>query len=116
MHDTLVHKAVSVEEAHRITKSDSNVVLLDVRTPQEYEGDSGHLANAVLIPVHELERRVDELSQYKDRTIIAYCRTGSRSGRAATLLIRRGFNAVNMEGGIVRWNELKLPVVKGRVR
>ena len=105
------YKLISVEETHNIMGSDSCVLLLDVRTTQEYEGDSGHLANSILIPVQELERRVDELSPYKDKTIIAYCRTGNRSSRAAAFLVRRGFSAMNMEGGIVRWNGLKLPVV-----
>ena len=111
MHDGAGYKLISVEEADKIMGSDSSVLLLDVRTTQEYEGDSGHLANSILIPVQELERRVDELSPYKDKTIIAYCRTGNRSGRAASFLVRRGFSAMNMEGGIVKWNELKLPVV-----
>jgi rhodanese-related sulfurtransferase len=102
-------KPISVEETQKILATDASVLLLDVRTPQEYK--SGHLANSLLIPVQELELRVHELGQYKERTIIAYCRTGNRSGRAAAILMNRGFSAMNMEGGIVRWNEMKFPVV-----
>jgi len=106
----LTYELISPEETHAV-EADSNVILLDVRTPGEFNGESGHLANTLLIPVQELEQRVDELSQYKDKTIIAYCRTGNRSGKAAAILTKKGFKAKNMEGGIVKWNELKLPVV-----
>lgn len=106
----LSYELISPEETHAV-EADSNVILLDVRTPGEFDGESGHLANSLLIPVQELEQRVDELTQYKDKTIIAYCRTGNRSGTAAAILTKRGFKAKNMEGGIVKWNELKLPVV-----
>ena len=107
----LSYELISPDETQKKVGTDPNVILLDVRTPGEFNGESGHLANSLLIPVQELERRVDELSQYKDKTIIAYCRTGNRSGTAAAILTRKGFKAMNMEGGIVKWNELKLPVV-----
>ncbi len=106
----LTYELISPEETHAV-EADSNVILLDVRTPGEFNGESGHLANTLLIPVQELEQRVDELSRYKGKTIIAYCRTGNRSGTAAAILTKNGFKAKNMEGGIVKWNELKLPVV-----
>lgn len=105
---------ITVDEAVKMIEADKEIVLLDVRTPKEFEGPSGHLANALLIPLQELERRVGELEEFKDRTIIAYCRTGNRSGTAATLLIRNGYRAVNMDGGIVQWNKQQLPVVIGK--
>ena len=108
----MTYELISPEETQKSVETNPSVVLLDVRTPEEFKGPSGHLANSLLIPVQELERRIGELSQYKDRTIIAYCRTGNRSGKAAAILVRSGFTAMNMEGGIVKWNELKLPVVR----
>ena len=105
------YELISPEETKTAVETDPNVIVLDVRTPGEFEGESGHLANSLLIPVQELEQRVDELAQYKDKTIIAYCRTGNRSGKAAAILTKKGFKAKNMDGGIVKWNELKLPVV-----
>ena len=107
----LKYELISPEETQKVIEADSNVVLLDVRTPAEFNSESGHLANTLLIPVQELEQRVDELAQYKDKTIIAYCRTGNRSGTAAAILSKKGFKAMNMTGGIVKWNELHLPVV-----
>jgi rhodanese-related sulfurtransferase len=105
------YRVVSVQEAHRRIGEDPAIVLLDVRTVAEYDGELGHLANALHIPVEELEERVDELSSYRDRDIIAYCRTGNRSGRAAEFLSRKGFSALNMAGGIIEWKKQHLPVV-----
>jgi len=91
---------------------DSTVVVLDVRTPEEYNGETGHLPGALLIPVQELEDRVGELTKYRDRTIVVYCRTGHRSTNATEILKKRGFNVMNMEGGITRWQAERLPTVQ----
>jgi rhodanese-related sulfurtransferase len=112
---TAQHKpqtTVTPAEAYRMIEEDTSIVLLDVRTPGEYASETGHLKGTLLIPVQDLAQRIDELDRYKGRTIIAYCRTGRRSAQAASLLNSRGFTTMNMEGGILKWNEEKLPVVK----
>jgi rhodanese-related sulfurtransferase len=86
------------------------VLLLDVRTREEFA--SGHIAGALLIPVQELERRMDELEDSRTKTIIAYCRTGNRSGRAAAMLSAKGFTVFNMKGGIVEWDAERLPLIE----
>lgn len=79
-------------------------LILDVRTPGEFTGRYGHIKNAKLIPVQELERRIGELDGYKDKTILVYCHSGARSGRAAGLMRSRGFgNIVDLAGGITAW-------------
>jgi len=110
------NERVSAQEAREIIRTDPAAVVLDVRTEREYRSETGYLANAILIPVQELEKRIDELGPFKDRTIIVYCRTGVRSAKAAKLLNDHGFKAFTMEGGIVKWNELNLPVAKGEAR
>ena len=105
---------ISTRDTFEMIQKDTTIVLLDVRTPAEFISVTGHLNAALLIPVQELERRVEELNTYKDKTIIAYCRTGSRSGAATAFLRKKGFTVLNMEGGIVKWNEEKLPVVQGK--
>jgi rhodanese-related sulfurtransferase len=100
---------INVQETHRRAASDSTVVLLDVRTPSEFS--SGHIENALLIPVQELEQRIGELEPYRGKTIIAYCRSGNRSGVAAGILGKHGYTAVNMEGGVLRWKKEGLPLV-----
>jgi rhodanese-related sulfurtransferase len=87
------------------------VIVLDVRTPAEFNSSTGHLAKAILIPVQELERRIDELQKYKQKSIIVYCRTGHRSTSGTEILLKHGYNARNMEGGITRWRAEQLPTV-----
>ena len=100
---------MNVQETQRRAVSDSTVVLLDVRTPSEFA--SGHIENALLIPVQELEQRIGELEPHRNKTIIAYCRSGNRSGVAAGILGNHGYTAVNMEGGILQWKKENLPLV-----
>jgi rhodanese-related sulfurtransferase len=98
-------------EAQDRIAADSTIVLLDVRTPSEFESSTGHLRGAVLIPVQELAERIEELDPYKDRPVIVYCRTQSRSAHAASFLTERGFSVTVMAGGITRWNSEERPVV-----
>ena len=92
-----------------ITKEGSNnVLLLDVRTAAEFEGKApdkfGRLANAVNIPVQELEKRMGELDKWKDKQIVVYCSHSHRSPRASYMLSQNGFNHVtNMLGGMSVW-------------
>ncbi|MES2155809.1 MAG: HesA/MoeB/ThiF family protein [bacterium] len=73
--------------------------LLDVREVDENEEMA--IAGGTLIPLGDLPRRLTELP--KDRAIVVYCAVGGRSGRAASLLRDRGFNAMNLRGGIRAW-------------
>jgi len=105
-----VYKTWSVQQAQTMLASDPAIVVLDVRTPQEFTSETGHLRNAKLIPVQELDSRLGELQQFKQRTVLVYCRSGSRSARASELLAKQGFTPVNMAGGIMEWNAANLPV------
>ncbi|MBT3180200.1 MAG: rhodanese-like domain-containing protein [Candidatus Marinimicrobia bacterium] len=81
--------------------SNSNYVFLDVRTQKEH--NAIRIPNTDLIPVHELASRLNEIEKYKDKTIILYCRSGNRSGKATTLLNNAGFDAINLLGGMNQW-------------
>jgi rhodanese-related sulfurtransferase len=87
-----------------------NLIILDVRTQSEY--DEGHLENAVLIPITELESRIDEILQYKDTEIIVYCKVGGRSAQASSILDSNNFTKVfNVLGGITAWESAGYPVI-----
>lgn len=82
-----------------------DVVLLDVRTKEEFEGKGdpnfGTLKNAINIPIQELEKRLSEISHLKDKEIIVYCSHSHRSPRASYILTTNGFkNVTNMSGGM----------------
>src|SRR5262245_34080046 len=89
-------------------EGNSNVLLLDVRTVAEYEGkagdDYGRLNGAVNIPIQELEKRMNELKDWKDKQVVVYCSHSHRSPRASYLLSQNGFkNVTNMLGGMSVW-------------
>lgn len=77
------------------------LVLLDVR--EVFEHKAQNLAGSILIPLGELQRRIDELEKYREKEIVVYCRSGSRSTTACKLLQAKGFKATNLSGGIIRW-------------
>jgi rhodanese-related sulfurtransferase len=108
---------VEPKQAEMLLESgDTNYVFLDVRTPKEYDSETGHLKGATLIPVQELEGRLGELAADSAKTIIAYCRSGHRSGIATDMLLKHGFKAQNMVGGMLRWNAENRPVVKTEIQ
>ncbi len=104
------HVITPAETASLLEAHDTSVVFLDVRTKGEFYGETGHLRGALLIPVQELEERMNELEPYRGKKIIAYCRSGNRSGRATKMLLEKGFTVVNMTGGMLRWAAEGLPV------
>jgi rhodanese-related sulfurtransferase len=86
-----------------------DAVFIDVRNDTEFA--TGHLANARHIPLEVLKDRVSELKKWRARPIIAYCRNGQRSNRAAAMLKAQGFeNVHNLAGGINAWESAGLPV------
>ena len=78
-----------------------DVLIIDVRTPEEFAG--GFIENAILIPVNEIETLAPALIPDKGRTLLVYCRSGSRSNAAAHTLVRMGFTSVYDFGGIMDW-------------
>jgi len=91
----------------RITPEDAlalmsgDVVILDVRTQEEFEG--GHIRNAVLLPYDEIRERAESVIPEKSRTILVYCRSGRRSEVASRTLIDMGYTDVYDFGGILDW-------------
>jgi rhodanese-related sulfurtransferase len=81
--------------------------LLDVREPHEFS--AGHIGGSVHIPMRELSARQDELPE--DRTIVAVCRSGSRSGMVTQALVQAGYDAHNLDGGVLAWRSDGLELV-----
>ena len=79
-----------------------DVVLIDVREDWEYA--DGHIPGATLIPLGEVPNRLSEIP--KDKTVVAVCRSGNRSGQATNFLRQQGFeNVHNMQGGMNAWSQ-----------
>ncbi len=90
---------VTAEEAKQLIDN-KEVVVLDVRTPEEFE--EGHIPNSILVPVQKLEFRLNELG--KEEHYLVVCRSGNRSTQAGEILINNKFtNIYNMTGGMNNW-------------
>lgn len=101
--------ATPSEATQMINREDA--VVLDIREDNEFH--SGHIVNAIHIPLGFLKDRQAELEKYKTRPIIAACRSGSRSGQACSLLKKAGFeNIYNLKGGMMAWQHASLPLDK----
>ena len=83
-----------------------DAVALDVREP--FEWHAGRMPGAIHIPMGELAQRTDELP--RERTIVAVCRSGNRSGTVTEALRHAGYRAVNLDGGMKAWVRAALPL------
>jgi glyoxylase-like metal-dependent hydrolase (beta-lactamase superfamily II)/rhodanese-related sulfurtransferase len=84
-----------------------DVLVLDVRSAAEFDGELGHIPSARLVPLDELRSRMHELP--RDRPIVVVCQTGRRSGMATLMLSKAGIaQSASLSGGMVRWRELGL--------
>lgn len=97
---------ISVSELKVKLDMNADLVLLDVRTNPEWDGPLGHLDGARLIPLQELTRRYSKLDSVKTKEIVVYCRSGNRSRVATAILREKGFNAINMLGGMKEWRAM----------
>lgn len=89
-----------------------DVLLLDVRQHEEIDERLGRIANAQILPLNELKERLATLP--RDKPVVTVCHAGMRSGQATVLLRQGGFTRVaNLRGGMLAWQQLGLPVVRG---
>jgi rhodanese-related sulfurtransferase len=103
-------ESITAKQAQELLQDDQNVTLLDVRTIKEFK--SGHLRNAKLIPLSELEKNLDKLQADKHKKIIVYCRSGNRSVSASRILEKNGFTPLNVKQGIIGLMGVNMEIVK----
>ena len=97
-------EATSVEEVHDALGSGGDVIVVDVREPDEYE--AGHVPGAKPLPRGLLEYKAAEELPEKDARIVVHCARGGRGALAARSLQEMGYaNVANMEGGMEAWRE-----------
>jgi len=78
--------------------------VLDVRTPEDFAGEQGHIGVAINIPLEELGTRLAEISDYQQRPVVTICRTDRKSGNAARILAQNGFSDVHVARmGMTAW-------------
>ena len=98
-------KSISVEQLNESINLDSNLVILDVRNVDELTGPLGEIKGAINIPLLELESKLYELEKFRNKDIAVICRSGRRSAIATGLLVKKGFNAENVLGGMTEYRK-----------
>lgn len=96
-----VYVNITAEEAKAIMDGETNYVILDTRTQEEY--DEKHIPGAILIPYDEILEKAEGILTDKDQLILVYCRSGRRSKLAAEDLVKLGYTNIKEFGGIIDW-------------
>ena len=95
---------ISAREVARMMQEGEDVVLIDCRTPEEWE--MARIDGAMLVPLQELSIRIGELRELEERPIVVHCHKGKRSMTVTSVLRELGFaNVRSMSGGIHAWSE-----------
>ena len=103
---------ISPRDASSLLEQDPQAKILDVRSALEFS--QVHIEHSLNIPIDMISAKINELSQSRQNYLVL-CHTGNRAAMAADMLIQSGIHTVKvMEGGIIRWQKDKLPVIKGQ--
>ena len=90
--NNITHKTITAKEAYEMINN-SSVVIIDVRTKDEYE--EGHIKNAINIPLDNIDN-INNIIDDKENTILVYCRSGRRSAIALETLTDLGFEVIDL--------------------
>ena len=92
---------ITAEEAKKIMDTESDYIILDVRTEEEFA--QGHIPGAMLIPDYAIREKAETALPDKDALILVYCRSGRRSKNVAQILAELGYSNIREFGGIMSW-------------
>jgi uncharacterized membrane protein YdjX (TVP38/TMEM64 family) len=105
---------MDVENVKQKLDAGEDVLLLDVRSAEDYVGEQGHVKGSILIPLEELNTRFSEIENFLEKTVMTICRTDRRSEKAAQILAKHGFADVHVvKQGMTDWNAKNFPVERG---
>jgi rhodanese-related sulfurtransferase len=104
---------ITVDELFERVNSDQPPLLIDVRSPAEFDGGYGHLPNARSIPVLKIESNIEGLQSFKEKEIVTMCPGGGLSLVAVEILEKAGFTDVkSLQGGTDLWHKNGYPTSK----
>jgi rhodanese-related sulfurtransferase len=113
VHDIAAIEGLTASEVAERLSSAAPPLIVDVREPEEFVSELGHIEGALLVPMDALARRLPKLAGYVDREVIVVCRAGARSASAGAILRRAGFRYVrSLQGGMLAWAASTLPVMR----
>ena len=94
-----MEREISAKDLKNILSQNKNIVLLDVRSKQEY--NEGHLNGSISIPYYEIESKIDKIISNKKTMIVVYCEHGTRSKNVVKKLHKFGYeNVFNLKNGL----------------
>lgn len=96
-----VYENITAEEAKHLMDTETDYVILDVRTEEEF--DAGHIPGAILIPDYDIESLAPTRLPDKSQLLLVYCRSGRRSKLASETLVSLGYTNIYEFGGILDW-------------
>lgn len=99
---------------HVVTRllNTEEAILLDIRDAKDFK--AGHIAGAINIPFAKLQDRMVELETHREKAIIIADKAGQHSGAIGRRLQQKEFSVHRLTGGMMEWQNQKLPVVKGK--
>jgi rhodanese-related sulfurtransferase len=113
--DQPADSTISPDQLVQLLETEETTLLIDVRTDGEFNGELGHIDNAILHPLQQIDLWKNEYEWDDYDKVIMVCRSGNRSGVATSVLKSEGYkNIYNLVGGMRSWNKEGLPVVKAR--
>ncbi len=106
---------ITVDELFERVNSDQPPLLIDVRSPAEFDGGYGHIPNARSIPVLKIESNIEDLQPFKEKEIVTMCPGGGLSLVAVDILEKAGFKDVkSLKGGTDLWHEKGYPTTTSK--
>jgi len=106
---------ITVDELFDRVNSDQPPLLIDVRSPAEFDGGYGHIPNARSIPVLKIESNIEDLQPFKEKEIVTMCPGGGLSLVAVDILEKAGFKDVkSLKGGTDLWHEKGYPTTTSK--
>ena len=98
------YRKLSPAVSYELIRDNPEMLVIDLRKPEEYNGETGHLSKAMNIPVDRLPYRLLEISAYREETFLVYCRADPCGAEGVADLRSSGFeNVILMDGGIEAW-------------
>jgi len=95
------HRIIDAKQAKEELDQDKNIILVDVRTPEQYQ--AGHIKGAISLPLEEVESKASSVLKDKNAKYFIYCRTGRKSEEVSEYLDAIGYTNVTDMGGIHDW-------------
>jgi len=100
---------IEVSKVYEALKNNKDVIMIDVRTPQEFS--RGNIMGSINVPVDFVELKVEKVVTDKNKTVYVYCLSGARSNMAVNTMVKKGYkNVFSMKSGLLAWRMNKYPM------